>query len=58
MLVADRPMRLSIPSAKVIHYNSNLYYLCAGTTALRPVTEIAQERKEMTDNERKHIEKR
>jgi len=43
---------LSIPSLKVIQFNSFLYYLCAGTTAIRPVTEIAQGLKEMqTTNE-------
>jgi len=52
LLVSSRPMQLSIPSLKVSRFESVLYYLCAGTTAIRPVTEIAQGLKEMqTTNE-------
>jgi len=51
-------MHLSVPNLKVIQFNSVLYYLCAGKTAIRPVAEIAHGLTEMTDNKRKHIEKR
>jgi len=43
---------------KIIQFNSFLYYLNVGTTTIRPVAEIAQGLKEMTNNKRKHIENR
>jgi hypothetical protein len=51
-------MHLSVPSLKVIQFNSVLYYLSAVTTVIRPVTQIAQGLEEMTNNKPKHIEKR
>jgi hypothetical protein len=52
LLVSGRPVQLSIPSLKVIQFNSVLFYLCAGMTAIRPVSEIVQGLKEMqTTNE-------
>jgi hypothetical protein len=45
----------------ITKHNDNIYYLCAATIALRPITERAHKRKEnaqITSNKRKHIEKR